>query len=172
MLFFEQRQDRSREWLRYWARLGGIVGMMGERARVTRLGEKAYIALPLTLSGAAQDDGGRRPCVVLDELIDDCDTCRRACLETFAHCLEVGGTHIEGDHVQCLIDCAEICALCTSFLGRGSDAFESICAICVDFCERCARECESFGDGQMARCAAACRACADRCRQHLLFLAA
>jgi hypothetical protein len=109
----------------------------------------------------------------VEELLStESESCRRICLETVAHCLEVGGSHVEGEHIQCLLDCAEFCQILANFSARGSDAIDSLCASGADLCERCARECEAFGDAQMAKCAAACRSSADTFRQHVSMLAA
>jgi hypothetical protein len=105
------------------------------------------------------------------EILRECQSCQVACLQTVAHCLEVGGSHANPELLQRLADTAEFCAVSASFLARGSDAFEGICAVCADLCERCAQDCEGFGDEQMKSCAAACRACSDACRQHVALAA-
>lgn len=102
-----------------------------------------------------------------DGILEHCTRCERACLETFAFCLEVGGSHLRGRHVQALLDCAEVAALCHSFLARGSRAVDGIMTIYSELAERSAHECEAFDDTQMRACARACRASAEACRNHI-----
>jgi hypothetical protein len=45
-----------------------------------------------------------------------------------------------------------------------SDVHPQTCAVCADVCERCAIDCEGFGDDEvMKACAEMCRRCADSC---------
>jgi hypothetical protein len=98
--------------------------------------------------------------------IDECLSCFRTCLETVTHCLEKGGRHAEASHIRLLLDCAEICQTSAGFMLRTSDLHTRTCAVCAEICERCARECEAFGDDPVMRaCAEACRRCAESCRQ-------
>ena len=107
--------------------------------------------------------------VMNDEMrrcIDECLSCFRTCLETVTHCLEKGGRHAEASHIRLLLDCAEICETSAGFMLRTSDLHTRTCAVCVEICERCARECEAFGDDPVMRaCAEACRRCAESCRK-------
>lgn len=96
-----------------------------------------------------------------------CQACQSSCLENVTHCLAVGGTHLESELVQVLLDTAELTGLAARLLARNSDAFDGICGVCADLCERCALDCDGFVDAELALCADACRACADACRQHL-----
>jgi hypothetical protein len=98
--------------------------------------------------------------------IDECLSCFRTCLETVTHGLEKGGRHAEASHIRLLLDCAEICQTSAGFMLRTSDLHTRTCAVCAEICERCARECEAFGDDPVMRaCAEACRRCAESCRQ-------
>ncbi len=100
-------------------------------------------------------------------LFASCARGHRLCLETYSHCLEVGGAHASSDIVRALLDCAELLAVCESLLGRGSDAVEGLLPCCADVAERSARDCERFDDRQMRACAEACRVFAETCRMHL-----
>jgi hypothetical protein len=101
------------------------------------------------------------------ECIDNCTNCHNICLETIAHCLQMGGKHAETAHVRLLMDCAEICATSANFMLRGSDLHSRTCAVCAEVCKRCADDCEQLADGdeQMLRCAEMCRRCAESCRR-------
>lgn len=102
----------------------------------------------------------------MQQCIQNCTDCHRVCLETEAHCLQVGGKHAGPTHVRLLLDCAQICATSADFMIRGSDLHARTCAACAEVCERCAESCEGAGDDEvMRRCAEACRRCAESCRQ-------
>jgi hypothetical protein len=101
------------------------------------------------------------------DCIENCTNCHTICMETFAHCLQMGGSHAEADHIRTLLDCAEICATSANFMLRGSDLHPQVCGVCAAACERCAESCERLasGDELMLRCAEMCRRCAESCRQ-------
>lgn len=102
----------------------------------------------------------------MQSCIAACTDCHRLCLETVTHCLGRGGEHAAEAHIRLLLDCAEICQAAANFMIRGSEQHVRICAVCAEICERCARDCERFGDdAHMQRCAEACRECAESCRQ-------
>ena len=89
--------------------------------------------------------------------------CHRICEETITHCLQKRGKHAEAAHIRLLTDCADICRMAADFMVRGSEFHPQVCAVCADMCERCAVDCERFSDDElMARCAQACRECAQR----------
>lgn len=102
----------------------------------------------------------------MQQCIQNCLDCHRICVETAAHCLQVGGTHAEASHITTLLDCAEICQTSANFMLRGSMFHGRTCGVCADVCERCAQECALMtDDAQMQACAEACRRCAESCRQ-------
>lgn len=97
--------------------------------------------------------------------ISECHECHDTCLETLAHCLQMGGDHAAPDHVRLMQDCAEICHTSEDFMLRGSDLHTSTCGVCAEVCERCAEDCARFTDDFMKRCAEVCRRCAAMCRE-------
>jgi hypothetical protein len=98
--------------------------------------------------------------------IDECASCHNICVETVAYCLEQGGRHAAPAHIRLLLDCADICRTSADFMLRGSELHGYTCGICAAICERCAQDCEWFGDDEMMRrCADACRSCAESCRR-------
>jgi hypothetical protein len=102
----------------------------------------------------------------MQECIDACTQCARICWETLAYCLEKGGRHAEAEHVNTLLDCAQLCDTSAAFMERGSAVHPDVCAACAEACQRCAESCEKFGDDdQMRRCAEICRSCAESCRE-------
>jgi hypothetical protein len=93
----------------------------------------------------------------MQQCIQRCLDCHSRCLETVAHCLEQGGRHAEANRIRLRLDCAEICQTSANFMLRGSDLHRNTCEICVKICERCARDCEQFGDAARMRTCAAVR---------------
>jgi hypothetical protein len=106
------------------------------------------------------------PSQEMQQCIQECLGCHSLCLQTVAHCLQMGGKHAEAAHIRLMLDCAEICQTSANFMLRGSDLHSLTCGVCAQVCERCAEDCERFGeDALMQRCAQACRRCAESCRQ-------
>lgn len=103
----------------------------------------------------------------MEACIKACNDCAQSCLETHAHCLEMGGEHASRGHITLLADCADICATSVAFMGRGSELHGKVCAACAAVCEACAKSCESMpgSDATMKRCAEACRKCEAECRK-------
>jgi len=101
----------------------------------------------------------------MDECIEACLDCHRLCLATVAHCLTKGGVHAEARHIQIMLDCAQICAVCADLMIRGSDHSAHLCRECVEICSECATSCanHSKADEMMRACAETSRRCADEC---------
>lgn len=102
----------------------------------------------------------------MQQCIQNCQDCHDICLETVTYCLTKGGKHAEAAHILILLDCAEICQTSANFMVRGSDLHPLTCGVCAEVCERCAKDCERFGDDTtMRECADMCHRCADSCRE-------
>lgn len=103
----------------------------------------------------------------MQQCIQNCLDCHRACVETSIHCLGMVGEHASLDHQRLLADCAQICVTSADFMIRGSTFHKRTCGVCAEICEACAQECDRMakGDQQMTRCAEMCRKCAESCRQ-------
>ena len=100
------------------------------------------------------------------QCIQNCTDCHNICVETAAHCLQMGGKHAEAEHMRLLLDCASICRTSADFMLRSSDLHPQVCGVCADVCERCEQSCAQFADDeQMRACAEECRRCAESCRQ-------
>jgi len=100
------------------------------------------------------------------DCIANCSDCHTVCVETTAHCLDMGGQHADAAHIRALLDCAQACAASADFMLRGSELHGRVCGFCAEACERCAESCERLaGDDEvMRRCAETCRRCAESCR--------
>ena len=98
--------------------------------------------------------------------IETCNQCRDECEQTlYQHCLEMGGKHVEQQHVKIMADCIEICQTASHFMLRGSDSYTAICEACSDICDSCADSCEEIESEEMNQCAEICRRCSESCRE-------
>ncbi len=110
--------------------------------------------------------GGSEMGSEMQACIQNCLTCHSTCVVTLAHCLEVGGAHVQAAHLRLLLDCAEICQTSANFMLRGSALHQRTCGVCAEACTQCAEACANMGDdSQMQACAVICRQCADSCRR-------
>jgi hypothetical protein len=101
----------------------------------------------------------------MKECIQNCTNCHNICVETIAHCVKMGGKHVEDAHLKSLLDCADTCRTSADFMLRGSALYMQTCGLCAEACSRCAMSCEGFGeDAAMKACAEECRRCAESCR--------
>lgn len=96
--------------------------------------------------------------------IQQCLDCHQMCFETATNfCLEAGGKHVEAEHYRLMLNCAELCRTCASFMMSSSPLHSRLCGICADVCTACADSCEKVG--QMEECVETCRRCAASCRE-------
>ena len=102
----------------------------------------------------------------IENCIKTCLECQGLCQEMlYGHCLEMGGKHVEKEHVKLMEDCIEACQTAANFMKRGSRLQASECAACTEICEACAESCDRIGGVEMTRCAEICRRCAESCRE-------
>jgi hypothetical protein len=100
----------------------------------------------------------------LDACIRACLDCYRSCQQTAAvHCLEMGGRHVEPDHMRLMLDCAEICRTSAALMLNQSRFHERLCGVCAEVCRACADSCRGIGD--MDDCVQACERCAESCER-------
>lgn len=98
----------------------------------------------------------------MDECIERCIACYRACEQAVGASLELGAD-VEAP-VRLLIDCGDICRLSASYMLRGSDLHPKTCDVCAEVCERCALACAQVDDELVRACGETCRDCAESCR--------
>lgn len=99
----------------------------------------------------------------MDQCIAACTACYQTCLKmAMTHCLQVGGKHVQPEHMQLMMACVEICKTAANVMLIGSPLHKKVCAACADICNACADNCESIGD--MQECVTACRNCAQSCQ--------
>lgn len=98
----------------------------------------------------------------MQQCIENCQNCHATCLTMLTnHCLEVGGAHLEKEHVRLMMDCIQICQASADFMLRQSKHHAHICKECAEICQQCADSCEKVGG--MDECVQACRACVGTC---------
>jgi hypothetical protein len=101
----------------------------------------------------------------MKECIEACKACGEECEKMlFGHCLEMGGEHLEPEHVKLMADCIDICNIATKLMLRNSEFSADVCSTCADICDECADSCEELSGKEMKQCAEICRKCADICR--------
>lgn len=90
--------------------------------------------------------------------IDNCLKCHSICMETVNHCLQKGDEHSDVNHINLLLDCAQICQTSADFMLRSSDLHAQTCDVCATACKNCAEDCEKIGnnDDLMQECAKVC----------------
>lgn len=100
-------------------------------------------------------------------------TCIDLCLECAVECDHCASSCLKETEVQMLAkciqldrECAEMCYSAARIMTLGSTHAGEICKICVEFCQRCAGECERHTHMEHCRkCADACRNCAEECER-------
>lgn len=95
--------------------------------------------------------------------IDACLATSRLCLETSQRSLQKGGVHAAPAPIALLLDCADLCQVAATSMMPGSPIHAVICNACAKAREACSKDCASFEDAQMQRCAESCRDCAASC---------
>ena len=97
-------------------------------------------------------------------LMDALAKCAAACGHCFTACLQEQDVNMMERCIKLDLDCAEICALATGFVARGSEHAMHILRECAEICHACAEECEKHSHMEHCKkCAEACRACAEAC---------
>ncbi|MFT9596214.1 four-helix bundle copper-binding protein [Mesobacillus sp.] len=100
----------------------------------------------------------------MDNCIDECVKCARACEECLTACLQEPDVQARIMCIQTLNDCAEICLQAVAYMARNSQFAKQHCQLCADICDACAMHCEKFQDAHCQECAKICRECAEACR--------
>ncbi|GHO59130.1 four-helix bundle copper-binding protein [Ktedonobacter robiniae] len=101
----------------------------------------------------------------LRQCTQTCNYCHAVCEQTLHYCLHKGGRLLQGDCVQALIDCSQICQLTQDLTLRQSPLQEHTRGLCAEACHLCAQTCQQFQeDAQMHACANMCQQCATACQ--------
>lgn len=100
-----------------------------------------------------------------DTCINESYACATACDFCAASCLSESNVQAMTKCIKLAIDCAEICRLAASYMGRDSDMASIICTACAQVCDTCGEECSHHQLLHCQQCAEACRSCATECRR-------
>ena len=100
--------------------------------------------------------------VEIQQCIQDCLECHAVCKRTADACRKAGGEHGTDEHVNMLLDCAEICLTAVHFMQHNSPLYGYVCQATAQVTNHCAGECERMGD---VDCANACRNASWSCEQ-------
>ena len=96
---------------------------------------------------------------ILAECAEKCNHCASACLEE-------RDMKLLKDCIKLDLDCADICQLTATLIGRDSPHAEHLLKECVEVCTACATECEKHAHMEHCKvCAETCRTCAELCSQ-------
>jgi len=102
----------------------------------------------------------------MQRCIQECERCHDVCLKALTYCLRKGGRYADINHITALLDCAEMCRTCVSFMVRESPRHHHTCGVCAVMCDACAKSCSAFeGDDEMRLCVAECHRCAESCKE-------
>ena len=99
---------------------------------------RAYAATPdsahASMQNTANNEGAHHSNADMARCIKLCQECHVMCTQTIAHCLKLGGCHAASDHIQLLIDCAQMCTVTADYLSRESVIHERVCSVCAELC--------------------------------------
>jgi hypothetical protein len=99
-------------------------------------------------------------------LMEALSNCAAGCNHCATACLDEQDVKMLARCIKLDIDCADICLLTASFVGRDSEHANHLLKECAEICEACAEECEKHSHMEHCRkCAEACRHCAEACLQ-------
>ena len=100
-----------------------------------------------------------------ESCIEACNDCALACEHCASACLTGPDPKMMARCIALDIDCAEICRVAASTMGRSSEMAGVVCQACAEICEACAEECGKHDMQHCKECAEACRRCAQECRR-------
>ncbi len=73
--------------------------------------------------------------------IDECYSCAAACDHCAASCLFEQDVQKMAKCIRLDLDCAQMCRLAASYMGRGSEFASPVCNACAEICDACGEEC-------------------------------
>ena len=95
----------------------------------------------------------------IQDCIQDCLNCHQVCQDE-ANKMRQQGQNT--DHVNLLLDCAELCLTTAHFMQHNSPLAGYVNQACAQVCRHCEDVCAQVG---MNDCANACHTCANSCEQ-------
>src|SRR3954468_363973 len=98
------------------------------------------------------------------DAVEACNVARRRCEHLVTAGLGQRDVNVVAKAIVVARDCARIATLTSQLLERGSKYAYPVCDVCAQACNELVQACEAHKDIEsFARCAEACRTCADEC---------
>src|SRR4051794_30074204 len=98
------------------------------------------------------------------DCVEACNVARRRCEHLVTAGLGQRDVNVVAKAIVVARDCARIATLTSQLLERGSKYAYPVCDVCAQACNELVQACEAHKDIEsFARCAEACRTCADEC---------
>ena len=98
-------------------------------------------------------------------LLENLHACAAACNRCYNACLNEEDIDMMTRCIELDRECAEICLLTASAIGRDSENRDKYLKFCAEFCQLCAEECGKHDNDHCRACAEACRQCAEACSE-------
>ena len=105
-------------------------------------------------------------------LIEKLCECQAMCKYCFNACLEEENVAMLTKCIKYDVECAEICEMAISSLSYEGDFSKDIIKLCIEACNKCAKECRKHDHMHCIECAKACEDCAKACGSSSYYLAA
>nr|WP_294858571.1 four-helix bundle copper-binding protein [uncultured Fluviicola sp.] len=96
--------------------------------------------------------------------IDACLSCASICNHCASSCLQEKDVEMMARCIQLDMECSAMCYAAAQLMSLGSEDAAKMCALCSEFCERCAKECGKHDNEHCRECAEMCMKCAQECR--------
>lgn len=97
---------------------------------------------------------------LLQDVIDDCLGCVKACRMCADNCSGISGME---KCVSYCLECEDQCRKCAIACQHDAPSKFNLMQACAEICDCCAKECEKFDNDYSRRCAEACRTCSETC---------
>ena len=97
--------------------------------------------------------------------IDACLACAVACNHCAASCTQEENVQMMANCIYLDMQCATACFAAAQLMSLGSDFAPKMCALCVEICEACGKECAKHNESHCQECAKLCKACAEACQK-------
>jgi hypothetical protein len=137
-------------------------------------GIAALLICCLSISAALAEPGNKMKCPDATSrqadcpfltCVDNCARCHRQCILALNYCIKKGGKYADPEHIQTLLDCAQMCQTSTDFMTRQSKFHDKVCQVCSEICAKCADSCAALNDDKLADCVEMCRKCSESCKK-------
>lgn len=102
----------------------------------------------------------------LKEIAQKAFECQQVCNECFDACLEEEHVGMMVDCIRTDRECADVCALVSTYVTRESVITKELIQLCATICQACGEECHKHDHDHCQKCAKVCFECAELCRSY------